>query len=104
MTRLGIVCAFVLMIAPALFAKGKTVRITIEGADLKGAVEITDPKVLANFNVWAGPATSSNEAQSLIVDWAHGPVKGLPASLPRYKVSFYSSMPGEQLVYVVFYA
>ena len=104
MKRVGILCAFMLMIAPALFAKGKTVRITIEGADLKRAVEITDPKVLANFNVWAGPATSSNEAQSLIVDWTPGPVTAPPAPLPRYKVCFYSNLPNKRLMYVVLYA
>ncbi len=46
----------VMLSFPALlFAKGDIVRITIKGADLKTPVEITDPKVLANFGVWTGP-------------------------------------------------
>jgi hypothetical protein len=104
MKGVGVLFALLLMSAPLLFAKGKTVRITIEGAGLEKAVEITDAKLLANFNVWAGPATSSNEAKSLIVDWAHGAITPPPASLPRYRVSFYTSLPNERVVYVVFYA
>jgi hypothetical protein len=33
------------------FAKGQTVKITIKGADLITPVEITDPKVLTQFQV-----------------------------------------------------
>lgn len=46
---------------PPLPAKGKTAKISIKGDDLTSPIEITDPKILANFNVWSGRGTSSNE-------------------------------------------
>jgi len=57
------VVGLLLMIAipVSLSAKGKTARITIQGADLKSAIEITDPKILAKFNVWDGPGTFSTQ-------------------------------------------
>jgi hypothetical protein len=86
-------------------AKGKTVRITIKGADLKSPIEITDPKILANFNVWSGPGTSSNEGQGLIVDWSQGTEYWPPKGLPLYEVSFYADFGNreEKQVYVVSY-
>lgn len=86
-----------------LRGKGKTVRITIKAHNLRTPIAITDPDTLAPFNVWAGPGTSSNERQSLIVDWAKGPVAHPSANLPRYTVSFYSELQTERLVYVVLY-
>lgn len=96
--------AFCLLAIPAqLFAKGATVKITIRGAGLKAPIEITDPKVLANFLVWAGPGTGPNEAKAFIIDWSEGPVAERPKGLPRYEVSFYAKHSEERLVYVVFY-
>jgi hypothetical protein len=96
--------AFLLIVAPSqLFAKVDTVKITIRGADLKTPIEITDRKVLANFRVWTGPGTSSNEAKGFIIDWARGPAAERPKGLQRYEVSFYAMLPNERLVYVVFY-
>jgi hypothetical protein len=89
----------------SLSAKGKTVRITIKGADLNSPIEITDPKILANFNVWDGPGTSSNEGQGLIVDWSQGTMSSPPKGLPLYEVSFYVDFGNreEKQVYVVSY-
>jgi hypothetical protein len=42
----------ILSVPTPLLAKGKTVKITIKGADLKTPIEISDPKILANFQVW----------------------------------------------------
>ncbi len=96
--------AFLLMVTAApLFGKAPTSKIKIQGSDLKATIEITDPKILRLFRVWAGPATSSNEAQSLIVDWSQEASTGLPKGLQRYEVSFYAKLPNEQLIYVVFY-
>ena len=103
----------VMLSFPALlFAKGDIVRITIKGADLKTPVEITDPKVLANFGVWTGPGTGSSDPAfnpnepSFIVDWSQGPISEPPTRLERYEVSFYSKMQNqshERLIYVVSY-
>jgi hypothetical protein len=85
-----------------LSAKGDTVRIKITGGDLAVPVEITDPAVASYFRVWAGPGTSSNEAQSLNVDWSRGVVEP-PTGLQIYEVSFVTTRrdPG---TYVVRYA
>jgi hypothetical protein len=104
-TTLAVLLSFLLILSvPApLPAKGKTVKITIKGADLKAPIEISDPKILANFQVWTGPGTSSADRQSLIIDWFQGPVRKPPESLRRYQVSFHTD-PNEQIVYVVYYA
>jgi hypothetical protein len=86
-----------------LLAKGKTVKITIKGAGLKTPIEISDPKILANFQVWTGPGTSTADRPSLIIDWSQGPVRKPPESLPRYQVSFHTQ-PNNQIAYVVYYA
>lgn len=87
-------------------AKADTSRITITGPGLTTPIENTAPNVLAKFRVWAGPMTSSNEAESLIVNWAQGAVADRPKGLSRYQVSFYvknKQKNEEYLVYVVFY-
>jgi hypothetical protein len=102
---------FLLLLNPALlFPKGETVKIIIQGADLKTPIQITDLKVLANIQVWSGPGTSSSvqsfdpKAPSFVVDWSQGPTVGPSKGLPHYEVSFYADMPSERLIYVVSYA
>jgi len=80
----------ILSVPTPLLAKGKTVKITIKGANLKTPIEISDPKILANFQVWTGPGTSTADSQSLIIDWSQGPVTKPPESLRRYQVSFHT--------------
>jgi hypothetical protein len=106
---LSVLVTFLLLVIPAqVLAKGHTVKITIQGADLKTPVEITDPNVLTKFQVWSGPGTSSNfpgfnpNAPGFIVDWTQAVAKP-PKGLQRYEVSFYAKMPDERLIYVVFY-
>lgn len=95
--------------ASSVLAKQQTVKITVSGADLKRPIEITDRKVLANFNVWTGPGTSSNapgfnaNSPSFIIDWSQGPVRKPPEFLRRYQVSFHTDL-NDQIVYVVYYA
>ena len=107
---LAVLVVFLSLAIPArVFAKGDTVRITIKGADLKTPIEITDPKILATFNVWTGPGTSSDapgfnsNAPGFIIDWSPGPVAEPPKGLQRYEVSFYAKIPKERLIYLVFY-
>jgi hypothetical protein len=92
----------ILTVSTPLLAKGKTVKITIKGADLKTPIEISDAKILANFQVWTGPGTSTAERPSLIIDWPQRPVTKPPESLRRYQVSFHTD-PNDQIVYVVYY-
>lgn len=101
-----------LTVPPQLYAKAETSRITIDGPDLKQPIEITDPKILANFDVWSGAGTSwtgpgattaRQKAHQFIIDWSRPVVTESPRGLTRYKVSFYAKLPEERLVYVVFY-
>lgn len=110
MNRLSVVflSSLLLIIPNQLFAKAETSKIVIEGANLTTAVEITDPNVLKDFMVWAGPGTAvneipSNEANAFIINWARGPVAARPHGLQRYQVSFYAKLPGERVIHVVFW-
>jgi hypothetical protein len=78
----------VMVIAPApVFAKGDTVRITITGGDLAAPIEITDPAIVRQYNVWAGGGTSSNQPHSIGIDWTQGMVEP-PKGVPVYEVCF----------------
>lgn len=92
-----------MLCVPPAFAKGETVKIVIEGGDLKAPIETTDRAVLTKFNVWSGISTYSDDGPGFIVDWAKGIVAGPPAGLPRYQVSFYAKLSTDRLAYVVFY-
>lgn len=96
-----------------LSAKGITTKIRITGAKLATRVEISDPKILENFHVWAGPGTGVNGVEGtegFIIDWASGAVAERPRGLDVYEVSFYvkyanrpASEQTDQLAYVVSY-
>jgi hypothetical protein len=110
-TILGIALAMLLSVVPSrLLAKGPTTEVVIEGPGLSKAIEITDRKILANFNVWAGPGTFSTQpgfnanAPSFIIDWSQGPVPEVSGALEKYQVSFYSKELSERPIYVVYYA
>lgn len=110
---LAISLLVVLSAAPStVLAKGITTKVVIEGPDLSKPIEITDRKILANFNVWAGPGTFSTptppgfnpSAPSFIIDWSQGPIDEIPKTAHKYQVSFYSEERGEHPIYVVYYA
>jgi hypothetical protein len=100
-----------------VLAKGTTSRVIISGGNLPTPVEITDANVLRQFQIWAGPGTSScvrgdcvEGTEGFFIDWLAGPVTDRPSGLKRYEVSFYvidDRFPGqrarEQLAYVVSY-
>jgi hypothetical protein len=103
----GLVIPFLLAIPAKLFAKAPTSKIVIKGFNLSAPIEITDPKTLANFSVWAGTGTGCTPCpppnpESFIVDWSQ-PMADHSSGLHHYQVSFYAKMPDEQLIYVVFY-
>jgi hypothetical protein len=97
-------CTSLFFVTTELLAKGKTVKVVVAGGDLAKPVEITDPNTLADFQVWSGPGTSSNQAQAFIVDWSRGAIKELPSGLTQYEVSFYVDEPEERIAYIVLYA
>jgi hypothetical protein len=95
-------------------AKGFTTRIEITSAQYHTSVEITDPEILKNFNVWSGPGTFVNDVEAtegFIIDWTTGAVPERPRGLSSYEVSFSvkyanrsASEQKDQLAYRVFYA
>ena len=97
-----------------VFAKGTTTRVMIASAELQTPIEINDPEVLKNFNVWSGPGTFSNDVEGnegFIVDWASGVVTERPNGLHKFELSFYVRYANrpfgqqtDQLAYIVSYA
>jgi hypothetical protein len=98
-----------------LLAKGDTVKITIESADLPSPIQLTGREV-RQFNIWSGPGTYLNGVegtQGFIVDWANR-LDEAPVGLHHYKVSFYEGCELREsspcrtsepsLAYVVYYA
>ncbi len=96
-----------------LWAKGVTTRVVITASSLPAPIELSDPNLLDDFNVWAGPGVEVDgieQSQGFIIDWQTGAIAERPAGLPRYQVFFYvkyknrplASQP-EQLAYIVSY-
>ena len=78
-------------VTAVVFAKGTTTRITITGVGLQRPIEISDPEVLKNFNVWSGPGTFANDVEGterFIIDWASGAVTDGPNGLRTFELSF----------------
>ena len=103
---------FVTTMPTLLLAKGDTVKITIESADLPSPIEITDSAV-RQFNIWSGPGTSSFDgSRGFIIDWANR-ADAAPMGFRHYKLSFYEGCDPKEssachsaaplLAYVVFY-
>ena len=93
----------------SLFAKGIIVKITIKGASLPAAVEITEGAI-KDFTPWAGPGVAINgikQTEGFIIDWKQGALSGRPSNLQRYEISFYGKLYGqggrEEPVYFVVY-
>src|SRR5262249_37700778 len=104
-----VLCAAALASSIAVHAKGDTTRIAISGETLAAEVQIVDPAITSQFNVWSGPGTSVSgiaQLDGFIADWRAG-VAQPPAGLRHYDVSFYtkgrSASGSDELVYVVSY-
>src|SRR4051794_19927056 len=103
MRRIVRTLLFLPLVVAFAFGKANTSRISLQGDTLAKPIEITDAHLLAQYRVWAGPQTSSNEHQSLIVDWAKPALEPLP-KLARYDVNFYiREGVASRLVYSVTY-
>jgi hypothetical protein len=96
--------ALLILLAPTtILAKRDVTKVTIKGPGITLPIEITDPEIVKNFQVWMGLGTSSNEEVGFIVNWSQGIVAERPSGLHRYEVSVYAKCPQERLIYVVFY-
>ena len=95
-------CCITCLVPWTLRAKGRTLRVVIEGANLRAPVQIAGAPILDDFNVWAGPGTSTNEPDGFIIRWAQGATAEPSKGLPRYQVSFYTD-DRKGPSYVVYY-
>jgi hypothetical protein len=109
----------VLGLSAVVSAKGDTTRITIAGANLASAVEITDLDIARRFQVWSGPGTMVciggrancvDGKEGFISDWPAGAVAQRPTGLAQYQVSFHviaaradGAPAAERRAYVVLY-
>lgn len=115
-----VVCLSLLVASAAGWAKGRTIRIVIEGDGLTAPLEITDRRILDQFNIWNGPGvrTSINgivqppayldrkQSAGRFIDWPRGTVAAKPTGLQRLEVAFYigvTDRPDEAPKYVVAY-
>ena len=91
--RYSRISPFVIVASSLLWAKGDMVLIEIKGPDLRAAIKITDPKI-EEFNIWAGPGTSSSirgeGTEGFIIDWKAGALAQPPAGLQHYRLDFYA--------------
>ena len=103
-----LILVLVIGVPNSLLAKGQIVKITIDGADLKTPIEITDFRNLrdVDVNVWAGPGVKVNgkeQTEGFIIDWPQGAVVNRPSGLEHYEIAFYAKFEEVRPVYVVFY-
>ena len=79
--------------SPALWAKGRMIRIEISGGTLTSPLQITDPQRLEEFTFFDAPGNNSvtleNAERGSIIDWKTGIVRQHAADLQRYEISFY---------------
>lgn len=82
----------------AAWPKSQITRIAIVGPSLTAPLEITDPGILARFNIWNGPGVRLNGEQihlnsperiGAFIDWARGPLPDQPPSSGIYTVTFH---------------
>src|ERR671919_51860 len=87
-------CSVVVLMAVSclplsLLAKGPTTRIVIAGPGLAVPAEITEPALLNQFAVWAGPGTGvtgEESTEGFIIDWRAGVSTTRAVGLPRFEV------------------
>jgi hypothetical protein len=108
------VLLFTLTVSGQRFAGGRpTQKITIEGAALATAVNISDPSI-RDFEVWSGLGTQSwsgepgqgtrlDNGEGFIVEWLKGSFTDRPSDIETYKVSFHVNYQGKESPYTVTY-
>lgn len=79
-------------------AKGRTVKIEINGATLELPLEITDPAIVDKFNIWNGPGVQvngqpvhldPNDQTGMFIDWPKGSATNKPRGLQHYEITFH---------------
>ena len=106
MARLNLrvmICVATLAVAANAWAKGETVKIVISGDGLSSPLEITNPDIVGQFNIWNGPGVTTvglggvpdspayldpDRTAGRFIDWPLGIARDLPAGMQRLEVAF----------------
>ncbi len=103
-------CVSLLTVPTTVWSKGQTIKIIIEGDALSAPVEITNPAILGQFNIWNGPGVSTSgpdgvphlpayldpdKSAGRFIDWPRGIATDRPSKLQRLEVTFYVGVPRE---------
>jgi hypothetical protein len=104
MKRILIVVAVAFLIGfaypPSIWSKGRTVKIEVQGGPPLSPIEITDPSIVKNFNIWNGPGVLINDSPvhmdpnkqaGAFIDWPKGRILERPTGLRRYQIVFHIS-------------
>jgi hypothetical protein len=89
----------ILLLTAYAGGKGDTVRIVIRGESLAAPIELTDPAIVSQFQVLAGPDAGR---PGFIIDWPRG-VANPPKGLRMFEISFVTDRPVPN-TYIVQYA
>lgn len=102
------ICVAILTVPTTSWSKGATVKILIDGDNLSAPVEIIDPDIVSQFNIWNGPGVSTRGPDGVphppayldpdntagrFIDWPRGIATDLPSGMQRLKVTFFIGGP-----------
>jgi hypothetical protein len=95
-TRIIFCLALFLVVSPAAWSKGVTVRIDVSGDGLSGPLSVTDPKIVEQFSIWSGPNSRwrsdggpwNTDYSRIFIDFPGGTVDAPPDGLLRFEVEF----------------
>ena len=102
------ICISLLAVSTLVWSKGPTIKIVIEGDALSAPIEITDPDILSQFNIWNGPGVSTSGPDGVphppayldpgrsagrFIEWPKGEATARPSGLQRLEVTFYVGDP-----------
>ena len=94
----------ILAVPTSSWAKGETVKIVIHGDSLSSPIEITNPEIVSQFNIWNGPGVSTrgpdgvphppayldpDKTAGRFIDWPLGIATDLPPKMQRLEVTFF---------------
>ena len=104
-TRVALVVCLAIFTIPATgWSKGKTIKIVIKGDHISSPIEITNPDIVDQFNIWNGPGVGTrgpdgvphppayldpNRSAGRFIDWPKGAVEQYPDGLKSYDVKFH---------------
>ncbi len=117
-TKLILLTCIAMLTIPATgWSKGRTTKIVIVGDGLSTPIEITNPNIVSQFNIWNGPGVSTRNSDGVLnplaylnpnrsagrfIDWPKGIVPERSPGLQRLEVTFYigdSQLPDEARKY-----